>query len=1050
MKRPNHFCAIFLAFLCASVMATSPDARAGDDNLAQTVRDAIKSKDGVQLAQLAPSSYGALLVCLKDKDVDVRLGAVEAIASYHVRDAKSVEPLLESLKDEDKRVRQRVASAFYRLHDQRAVEPLIALLKDIEPDVCGTAADTLGELGDVRAVEPLLALLQSEKDKQSSAEYMAVSALGRLGDRRAVEPLLGVLASARSSSVRAAAAESLGRLGDKRAFDPLVAALRSPDAPDLRIAAARGLGKAGDPDAIEPLIVALDDANYQVVHEAVIAIGNLKDVRAVKPLCDFLNDRNRDGLYRSSVPDALRKLGDRSAIAPLIEATKDPNHFVRLFAANALTGFRWQPSTDLQRAYRAMATEKWGEVVKYGPAAVEPLLVALKTIDEPNCRQRAADDLEKLGWKPATETERAYLMVARRDWDDAAKLGPPAVEPLLLALAGGGRPGAFALNQSARDALHSIGPKAVDPLLTTLKTKDVHLGEMAAKMLGEMGGKTAVEPLIAVVKDEKNPEALREAAATALGQLQDKRAVEPLIAMLKDKSPGCRHRAVAALHELRDPRAIEPLTALLNDSDKVVRESVTFALTAMGKGPTADGVSRQLQDPNAEVRVAAARALAEMGDQRALEPSLLALRDTDPKVRVQAAYALRALGNKRAVEPLIAALKDENNGVRYTAAMALAATGDNRAVQPLISALADQDAWTRGGIAGALAALGDKRAIEPLRAALKRSDGTVITAVAISLACLARDESTVEPLLAALDHPDSEWVGLDVLGTVVFTLGPTAVKPLANGLQHKNPKVRQAVVEMLSLGGYDGATEVFMTALKDGNVAASVALQLAELDDPRAVGPLADALQNRQSAVWRPSGVRPAEKTDLGKTRTTGVAPDVASLIAVLRSDCQLSLAAAWVLGRQGDKRATEAMADALKVAERSGQSRGTWLYSQALARLGSPLALPPIIKFIKQESAVTAPPDETPEMRAWTARKQQKRTAQIMEAIVAVGEPAVEPLIALLKDENPLSRSLAAQGLGRLGDKRAINALKAALDDHDQSVRDSAAEAIRAIQRTD
>jgi HEAT repeat protein len=88
--------------------------------------------------------------------------------------------------------------------------------------------------------------------------------------------------------------------------------------------------------------------------------------------------------------------------------------------------------------------------------------------------------------------------------------------------------------------------------------------------------------------------------------------------------------------------------------------------------------------------------------------------------------------------------------------------------------------------------------------------------------------------------------------------------------------------------------------------------------------------------------------------------------------------------------------------------------------------------------------------MRAWSARKQQKRTAQIMEALAAVGEPAVEPLIALLKDDNPLARSFAAQGLGRLRDKRAMSGLKAALDDRDPRVRESAAEAIRAIQRID
>jgi len=42
-----------------------------------------------------------------------------------------------------------------------------------------------------------------------------------------------------------------------------------------------------------------------------------------------------------------------------------------------LNRLNWEPADDNQRAIRAIATEKWAEVVPFGPAAAEPLAVAL-------------------------------------------------------------------------------------------------------------------------------------------------------------------------------------------------------------------------------------------------------------------------------------------------------------------------------------------------------------------------------------------------------------------------------------------------------------------------------------------------------------------------------------------------------------------------------------------------------------------------------------------------------------------------------------------------
>ena len=56
------------------------------------------------------------------------------------------------------------------------------------------------------------------------------------------------------------------------------------------------------------------------------------------------------------------------------------------------------------------------------------------------------------------------------------------------------------------------------------------------------------------------------------------------------------------------------------------------------------------------------------------------------------------------------------------------------------------------------------------------------------------------------------------------------------------------------------------------------------------------------------------------------------------------------------------------------------------------------------------------------------------------IGQPAVEPLIACLKDENTDVRRMAVQALGQLGDKRAVGPLVACLRDKEGFVRGEAA----------
>jgi HEAT repeat protein len=123
--------------------------------------------------------------------------------------------------------------------------------------------------------------------------------------------------------------------------------------------------------------------------------------------------------------------------------------------------------------------------------------------------------------------------------------------------------------------------RAVDPLIAVLK--DEKCGITAANALAKIG-QPSVTPLCTALKDG-SPVARRN-AAIALGKIKDSNAVNPLIAALNDENPIVRKNAAKALGEIRDNRSVEPLTAALSDDSPIVRRNAALALKGMGASKT--------------------------------------------------------------------------------------------------------------------------------------------------------------------------------------------------------------------------------------------------------------------------------------------------------------------------------------------------------------------------------------------------------------------------------------------------------------------------------
>lgn len=156
---------------------------------------------------------------------------------------------------------------------------------------------------------------------------------------------------------------------------------------------------------VKKLIKVLQDKDEKsyVRIQAANALGRLKDARAVDPLIAALNDKDA----RKNSAWALGKIGDKKAVGPLIGVLTDRSSLGREEAAEALERLGWKPSEDKEKAYYLAAKRDWTGCEELGNLAIEPLVYIMN--DGPdNARIGAIETLDRLGWRPDENNEEAY------------------------------------------------------------------------------------------------------------------------------------------------------------------------------------------------------------------------------------------------------------------------------------------------------------------------------------------------------------------------------------------------------------------------------------------------------------------------------------------------------------------------------------------------------------------------------------------------------------------------------------------------------------------
>jgi HEAT repeat protein len=312
----------------------------------------------------------ALTSALEDPTCPRRNAA--AIALGKTGDARAVPPLENALNDADSHVRVAAVEALSLIGHPQSATALLKLLQDTDHLVRATAIESLGRMGEPRIVEYIAASLIH--DTSWDVRKLSVEALGRIKDEAATQ-LLWVALKDPDHDVRQTAATSLGQIPDPKSIGPLVLALKDENSA-VRQAAKGSLRQIdrqweispGAQSAIPELEAAINDREYWVAQSAADTLAKINDMRqrmlettfftnpakdkhrqALTVLVDSLRDFDRD--FRQAAVEALGRIGDVNAVAPLVSALDDQDEWVGRAAALALNHLNWEPPPeDVRRA----------------------------------------------------------------------------------------------------------------------------------------------------------------------------------------------------------------------------------------------------------------------------------------------------------------------------------------------------------------------------------------------------------------------------------------------------------------------------------------------------------------------------------------------------------------------------------------------------------------------------------------------------------------------------------------------------------------------------
>jgi len=449
--------------------------------------------------------------------------------------------------------------------------------------------------------------------------------------------------------------------------------------------------------------------------------------------------------------------------------------------------------------------------------------------------------------------------------------------------------------------------------------------------------------------------------------------------MLDPTVPGRRTDALAsedwqvrgqAIRHLKQSASADELRHLFDTlhrdhHDLNVLNSALRVLIAAGRA-VVEPLVELLSDKAANLRMHAALALGELKAQEATPELVTTLEDPDENVRFHAIEALGRIGAAESIAPLAKIAASDNFFLAFAAIEALSKTDDTR-VAPLMVSLLDQELLRPAAIA-TLAAIGDEDCVPALARALNEAGS---------------EAGTIASALAAIHRRYD-----DDLGAGSFIIEATKSAVTASGCEQlvaaaaRNDADRPAAAMVLSWLGRD-ALDPLMALVGEESLQASIDEGIIAIGAD-AVSPLIERLDSSSRSA---------------------------------------RIAAARLLGRIGDRRATRALLNAINDSEADAAAAA----AAALGSLGDPAALDGLIGVLGHPNAIV-----------------RRATIAAINSIGATGTAA--RIRSVVGDHDPRVRESAIRIAGYFGFDDSLPAIVAALSDPVEDVRRAAIEQLPLI----
>jgi HEAT repeat protein len=753
-------------------------------------------------SKTAESSAQVEILLVQLRDVNNVRGRIDAMTKLsELRDLRALQPLIEAIDDNDEYIRAYAALSLGILGDPRAGVSLTKLLKDKHHFVRFRTAEALGLIGDTCCVNELIIAL---KDENYEVRWEAAKALGYLRDDRAIEPLMKLLDDD-NLGVKMVAIRSLGRFRNQIVLEFLVECLLN-ECAEIRFSSAFALGEIMDSKSTQPLIKALTDNNSEVRAAAAIAIGCILDPSGFQPIIKLL--KQSDDLVSSPLimlknPNInltdlfINLLSHENAIIrqcltlvlpsiacpnreliynALFEKLKDDNYTVRATAAKALGEIGDVSFADV--LIKALQDEDYYCIlcVKSSIRKIVDKIDPELALSIPHGKNLCTYSEGSIGQLLDMNLLEIYLMALRKEnyfketgtakffsrlRDTKTELH--AIEKLCFALSDYDPQ----VQYEAAKLLGKIGSKdAVEPLIKTLITKDGFSG-VAAEALGMICDARAIEPLIqalsyintantigvdyslgtaliklikALQNENRN---IKCESAKILGRIKDIRSVEPLILALRSNDNELRRAAAEGLGGFVDSRPVMQLISLLEDEDQRVRRTCMITLGEIGDSRAIEPIIEIMRNKieNEDLKLAATCALGCFKGDKIVSNLIFASKENSAAIRAAALNSLGQTMDARAIDRLVeAALKDPEPAVRIEAVCNLGRFHDDKALKALIQALEDRKPDVRMWAAGSLGNIENKAAINPLKRLLKDPSSKVQYFAEQSIAKLRKEQ----------------------------------------------------------------------------------------------------------------------------------------------------------------------------------------------------------------------------------------------------------------------------------------------------------------------